>query len=226
MSVSSEVECQPNQCCIRNFCPHKPSPFEIRTITTQYEKGDIIFTEGAPVTGLYVLCKGKAWFEKHTRNGKKQILDIVGPGSIFGRSSLRGRRKYFACARTLTASLVLFINEIDLPKLAEDPDTSLKIMGELSENIHRLQQRLVITSYGNVRARLSELILSLAKQFGRKCKDGIHIDLKLTKTDLSQIAGVTRESATTHLLWMEKNGLISYCKNEIVLLNKKMLEKL
>lgn len=226
MSSSLEVGCQPNQCCIRNFCPHRLSPFEIRTITIEYEKGDTIFTHGDPVTGLYVLCNGKVWIEKRTRSGKKQILDIVGPGSIFGRSSLRGRRKYFACARTLTESMVLYINKRDLPKLAEDPDTALKIMRILSKKIHDLQQRLIITSFGNVRTRLAKLLLSLAREFGRECENGIIINLKLTKTDLSQIAGVTRESATTQLLWMEKRGLIFSSKNEIVLSNKKALEKL
>lgn len=226
MSSSLEVECEPNQCSIRNFCPHKHSPFEIPTMTIRYEKGDTIFTEGDPVTGLYVLCKGKVWFEKRTRRGKKQIFDIVGPGSIFGRSSLRERKRYFADARTLTESRLLYIKKRDLPKLAEDSDTALKIMRGLSKNIHDLQQRLLITSYGNIRIRLARLLLTLAEKFGRECENGIIIDLKFTKTDLSQIAGCTRESATTHLLWMQKNGLINFNEKGITLLNKQALESL
>lgn len=168
MELNSKVNCQIEQCVLRNFCPHQPSPFEIRTITITYEKGDTIFTTGDPVTGLYVLCKGKVWFEKRTRRGKKQVFDIIGQGSLFGKSSLRERKRRFACARALTESLVLYIDKRDLPQLAEDPETALRIIRSLSKNIHDLQHRLLITSYGGIRSRLAKLLLMLAGKFGRE----------------------------------------------------------
>src|SRR5574337_318813 len=49
----------------------------------QYPKGEVIFQEGEPAFGFYIICKGKVKLAKHSLKGKKQILKLLGTGEVF-----------------------------------------------------------------------------------------------------------------------------------------------
>ncbi len=51
-----------------------------------YEEGDVIFEEGSHGTAVYVLSSGKVEISK-TAHGKRIVLEILGPGDIFGEMS-------------------------------------------------------------------------------------------------------------------------------------------
>jgi len=51
-----------------------------------YEAGDVIFQEGSHGTAVYVLSSGKVEISKIV-HGKKTVLEILGPGDIFGEMS-------------------------------------------------------------------------------------------------------------------------------------------
>ena len=44
-------------------------------------KGEILFTEGDPCTGLFVIESGHVRIFKSSPNGREQILTVEGPGS-------------------------------------------------------------------------------------------------------------------------------------------------
>ena len=57
----------------------------------QYPKGEVVFQEGEPAFGLYIICKGKVKLAKHSLRGKKQILKLLGPGELLGEKTLFDR---------------------------------------------------------------------------------------------------------------------------------------
>ena len=51
-----------------------------------YEAGEVIFEEGSHGTAVYVLSSGKVEISKIVQ-GKKTVLEVLGPGDIFGEMS-------------------------------------------------------------------------------------------------------------------------------------------
>jgi len=51
-----------------------------------YEEGDVIFEEGSHGTAVYVLSSGKVEISKIAHD-RKAVLEILGPGDIFGEMS-------------------------------------------------------------------------------------------------------------------------------------------
>ena len=52
-----------------------------RAVPRNYSKGEILFTEGDPCTGLFVIESGHVRIFKSSPNGREQILTVEGPGS-------------------------------------------------------------------------------------------------------------------------------------------------
>jgi CRP-like cAMP-binding protein len=52
-----------------------------RAVPRDYHKGEVLFTEGDPCTGLFVVESGHVRIFKNSPNGREQILTVEGPGS-------------------------------------------------------------------------------------------------------------------------------------------------
>ncbi len=74
-----------------------------------FERGRVIFEEGDPAFGLYIICQGKVKLAKHSLRGKKQILKLLGPGEILGEKTLFDREVYTAYAEALEETTLSFV---------------------------------------------------------------------------------------------------------------------
>jgi CRP/FNR family transcriptional regulator len=51
-----------------------------RTVPRHYSAGELVFGEGEPCSGLYVVESGNVRIFKSSPNGRGQVLSIDGPG--------------------------------------------------------------------------------------------------------------------------------------------------
>lgn len=83
--------------------------FEAIQIKSSYPQGAMLFTEGRPPTGVFLLEMGKAKLSISGTESKKLGLRVASPGEILGLSATLTRKPYEATAETLTPSRVGFI---------------------------------------------------------------------------------------------------------------------
>ena len=78
-----------NHCAFRSerpFC--EMSPDAIRSFDEIKEqavlgKGALLFAEGRPSRGVYVLCEGRAKLSICSESGKRLMLRVAGPGEVW-----------------------------------------------------------------------------------------------------------------------------------------------
>jgi len=75
----------------------------------KYGPGEIIYQEGAPTFGFYLLFEGQVKEVKRSLGGKKQILKLVGPGELLGETTLFDKGVHIAYTKTLSRSVVGFV---------------------------------------------------------------------------------------------------------------------
>src|ERR1039458_6578125 len=46
-----------------------------------YSPGEILFSEGEPCKGLYIVVSGRVRIFKSSNNGREQVLSVEGPGA-------------------------------------------------------------------------------------------------------------------------------------------------
>src|SRR3990170_3925890 len=80
---------------------------------------EFIFMEGDPSLWLYIVQAGRVKILKHSRAGKDVVLELLGPGEIFGGVAVLEKRPYPATAQAMETTDVLKIPRDPLLTLSE-----------------------------------------------------------------------------------------------------------
>jgi CRP-like cAMP-binding protein len=186
----------------------------VRTI--QYGRGEIIFQEGAPAFGFYLVFEGRVKLVKRSTRAKSQILKIVGPGETLGETTLFDKGSHNAYAKTLEPVAVGFIERGDFFFFLErHPKTIFRLYEKLSEELKAFQNKLAERSYSSSKERLARLILHLGKS-----------GVELSRAELAEMAGVSSKTAIRTLSELESRGIIAIESRKIQILREEYLQKI
>ena len=123
----------------------------IKTIQVQ-PKSTLLFAEGRPSKGIYVLCDGRAKLSICSENGKRLMLRIAGAGEVLGLGATMASTPYEVTAELLEASQVVYIKRKDLLKfLREHREACMMVVQMLSQDLHAAYER--VRSIGLTRSR-------------------------------------------------------------------------
>lgn len=190
----------------------------------KYRKNMIIFVEGEPGEALYFLKEGKIKVFKNTPDGREQILHILQSGDIFAEVVLFDGGPYPATAETIEDSVVGLIKNSDMDELIKNnPDLGMKIMKIMNKRLVLAQTLIRDLALKDTFGRLASMLLILAKDHGEKNQQGVRIKLALSRQDLANLIGTSRETVTRALSDFKKNKLIEMDKQSITLLKEEEL---
>lgn len=114
-----------------------------RSLGTLYRAGDPIFHKGDTADCLYVIQKGKVEILLESLSGENQI-GILGPGDVFGETSLFAEKPRFITVRALTDTRALKIDKKTfLTKLHLDPSLAYGIIRKMAQRIYELDSGLM-----------------------------------------------------------------------------------
>ncbi len=98
-----------------------------------YAAGELVFNEGEPGAGLYVVKKGEVVITKNVENGDPLALATIHARNFFGELALLDEIPRSASAHAHTDSILLAFSKPDLENLmSRNPKLALKIMTNLS----------------------------------------------------------------------------------------------
>jgi CRP/FNR family cyclic AMP-dependent transcriptional regulator len=160
--MESDMQPSCNECAFRSdrpFCDMSPDAFrgfdEIKEQAV-FSKGALLFAEGRPARGAYILCDGRAKLSICSESGKRLMLRVAGPGEVLGLGASLSGDAYEVTAEMLDAAQVVFVKRKDLLKfLRENPATCMEVVRRLSEDLHGAYER--VRSVGLTRARRARI---------------------------------------------------------------------
>jgi CRP/FNR family transcriptional regulator len=120
--------------------------------TASFPRATVLFSEGRPVRGIYILCEGRAKLSICGESGKRLTLRVAGPGEILGLGATLSNTPYEVTAELLDSSQVVFVRRKDLLKfLRENRTVCLEVVRMLSQDLHGAYER--VRSIAMVRTR-------------------------------------------------------------------------
>ena len=123
----------------------------IKTVSTD-PKGTVLFAEGRPSKGIFVLCDGRAKLSICSESGKRLMLRIAGPGEVLGLGATMAGTPYEVTAELLDNSQVVYIKRKELLKFLKDHrDACMMVVNMLSQDLHGAYER--VRSIGLTRSR-------------------------------------------------------------------------
>lgn len=194
----------------------------------EIEPGEIVFQEGAPPAGLYIICQGKVKLVKHSPDkAKKQLLKLLGPGELLGEESLFAGEPYIAHARTIEKTTLRLIEKRDFWGFLEwHPAVALKLIEKLAQELEAFQSKLVETAYLSSEERLARLLLLMADKYGLRENGGLMLDVELSRAELAEMAGICPETAMRILSRFKADKFIDFEGRRIIVLDPKKLREL
>jgi CRP-like cAMP-binding protein len=188
----------------------------------RYRKGETIFVTGDPGTCLCVVNTGRIKLALTSSEGREVILDMLGPGEVFGELALLDGEPRSADAVSVEPSeLLLLQRDTFLRFLRERPEVAISLLGVLSRRIRRDTQLVQDAAFLDVPGRLARTILRLAE----RDEAGRLRTPRLTQSDLAAVAGTTRETLNKWLGLFSELDLIHWADGRVLVLDPEGLRR-
>ena len=157
---------------------------------------EYVFHEGDPALWLCLVKAGHVRIVHHSRTGKDVVLELLGPGEIFGGVAVIERRPYPASAQATEPSIVVQIPADVVVGLAERHPPVVREMALLiGRRLRAAHDSVKSLSVEPVEARLAATLLRLADREGVRTKRGVELPFHLTRQSLADMSGTTVETA-------------------------------
>lgn len=185
----------------------------------KYRKGEFLLMEGDIQESLMILHSGKVKVFRYTQDDKEQILYILSEGDFFGERNLFKRLKSTCFIQALEETdLCLISGKAFLNFLRSHPDTSVKMLEELSRRMERLEDAVHNMGTMSSESRLTSVLVDFASQYGKQQKNGILLELPLSREGIANYIGITRETVSRKLGLLQDEGLIEAIGNKKLLI--------
>lgn len=185
-------------------------------IERSYDKGRVLFMEGEFGEAVHFVIEGRVKIYKTSENGKEHILYIAGPGDIFAEVILFNEVNYPATAEVMEKSRIGKIRNEDLEQvLKAHPSMAVAIIKVLNKRLIDAQQRVKSLALDNTYGRTARMLMKLAMEHGVKTEKGVELELSISRQELANMVGTTRETVTRVLMAFKKYNLIEIERNTI-----------
>ena len=194
------------------------------TLERNYKKNMIVFMEGEPGEAFYYIKSGKVKIFRNYEDGKEHILHICGEGDVFGEATLFSNIPYPASASIYEDSTIGIIRNSDLEALIQNNAVfALKFIKVLAIKLVFAQNKIKDLAFNDVFARTASQLLKLSKEYGMESDKGITINIDLSRQELADMVGTTRETVSRAISKFKKEKSITEERDKLILLN---IEKL
>lgn len=192
----------------------------------RYARGEAVYRRGDPGDNLMVLVNGGIKLTIISTQAKEMVLHFVAVGENFGEISALDSRARMLNAVALEASEAFMIHARDLlPALAAHPECLLEIVRALCERV-RIGTSVFENRTLAMRTRVARGLLRLARQFGRRRKDGIHLQLAASQEELGNYLGLSRANVNRQLRHLRQAGIARIDGARIVIEDERALARL
>src|SRR6266542_3106195 len=145
------------------------------TVEETHRPREYIFMEGDPARWFCVVKSGHVKILRHSRAGKDVVLELLGPGEVFGGVAVIERRPYPAAAQATDSAVVLKIPAETMIAVSERHPSLIRELALLiGRRLRAAHDSVTSLAVDPVEARLAAALLRLADREGTPAKPGRH----------------------------------------------------
>lgn len=193
-----------------------------RAVTRKVKKGTLLFRKGDPGTTLYVVCAGAVRVSAPSHEGKDAVFNLIVPGEIFGEIAFLDGGPRSADAMMIETGELMLIERRDfLPLLRDYPELAIRLLEILCGRLRRTSEQVEDIVFLGMKARLAKALLYLCEH----AASGGPQEVKATQREISQLIGVSRESANKQLRRWERQKFLKLDRGGLSILSLDALKR-
>ena len=192
-----------------------------RTVERRFASGEMLFWEGEPCGGIFLIAEGSVKIFKTSSGGRELMLSLETAPCTVAELPLFDGGPYPASVRGVDPVVALFINKTDFHQVCRQyPDVGLKILAVVGRRLRHLVGLVETMTFGSVTQRLARLLLDASRQAGSDA-----FDLPHTHQELASRLGTVREVVSRNLARFRAEGLVRIEGHQLQILDRAGLER-
>ncbi len=185
-----------------------------------------IFRRGEPGPGLFLVRSGEFKLSLISSEGREQILYLAEPGKLIGEGFLPRDVTCAASAFAMDDSEVWqFETDKVVRLISHCEELAFALMRMMAHRNNRLIDLIMDLSLRSVERRLASFMFALAVRNAGEMGRPIVLQRQLDMNTVAARLGTVREEISRALNRMQRDGMISLTRHEIVVLDLNALEQ-
>ncbi len=188
-------------------------------IERSYQQGEIIFLEGGPCEGVFIVQSGRVKIYKTAPSGREYALQVIGPGGWFNAVPVFDGGPNPASALALEPVRLFVIPAGDMLRLAQHyPEVAMAVIRIFARRLRYLTNVVEDLAFLHVRARVAKQLLAEYEAAGRRG------EVRVTQQELALRIGTAREMVGRVLHLLADTGAIRVRRGLIEIVDQSILE--
>jgi CRP/FNR family transcriptional regulator len=185
-----------------------------------------VFRDGDDSDTCYVVRSGHARAVRSHSDGRTITLASFGPGDIFGELAMFDKERRSATVEAVDDLEVVAVLGSDMRRLLRrHPDIAAKLLSAVTRRLREANERLARQSFQTVQSRVAQVVSALVEQARAEGAGERDVLIRLTQSDIAQLAGSARESASRFLAVLERAGIITQGRGKLTVHDPSALER-
>jgi CRP/FNR family nitrogen fixation transcriptional regulator len=184
---------------------------------TEFDARHTIVDETQPARCSYMILEGSVMISKMLPDGRRQIIELLGPGDVFGITTTGFHE---SAAETLTPVRVA---AYDRAGLARDSALQLVFAERLKNQICALHDHAMLLGRKTARERVATFLMRLIPGRGgsgclgpRAEADRCRVTVALTRQEIADYLGLTLETVSRAFSQLKREGVLAYGHHDLV----------
>lgn len=184
-------------------------------VRRRLDADNIIFWEGDPCAGLYVVESGVVKILRMSKDGREQIVAMIHPGDTFNDVAALDGGPNPATTIAHTDAVVWCIQRGDLRRTVDRyPVLAWALIASMAKRARHLIGLVEDLALHSVKSRLARLLLNQAQS-----NESDDVPRLLTQEEMASRLGTVREMVGRSLRSLAADGILEFDRHRIVILD-------
>lgn len=182
-----------------------------RAVPRVLERGDALYLTGDAERRVHLVDSGILKLACCDAEGRETTLALALPGELVGETAACDGDLQPLDVIALTSCKVTGVDaDLFIDVATRNAAAALELARILAARMRWIAATAAERTTNDVPSRLAARLLDLAESIGRMRSGTIELDLPLTRTDVGQLAGMCRESASKTLSGWARQGVVEH----------------
>lgn len=178
-----------------------------------------VFHEGDRGDACYIVRRGACRVTREHSDGRAITLANLGPGDIFGELAMLDGETRSASVEALEDTELVALPAGDMRALLRDhSEMAVKLVVALTRRLREANERISRQSFQTVPSRVAGVLAKLVSDSLDLSGSQDAVTVRMTQTDLAQLAGTSRESVSRFLATLERSGVVRCGRGRVTVL--------
>ena len=184
-------------------------------VPRSWHAGEAIFREGDAGDTCFIIRSGSVKVTR-ARAGRTIALAELHAGDMFGELAMFGGERRSATVEAIEDTTAVALLAPDVRRIViQKPEIALRWLGALADRVRSANERVTKQSFQTVASRVAGALLDQAEARRAAGDADSEVVINATQTDIAQLAGASRESASRFLATLEREGLVTTGRGKV-----------